>query len=191
MALPRPVLLAILGVALVLAALLATRAVSGEDGGATVTATPAAPRTTPAPSDPARPQRPAPPARATNDPGAPAAERVPVEEPGASNGLPVSLARALAGGKVLMLVFTSQKAADDEATRRSVQAIQKKYPQGRRVVVVRDRLANLADYRLLISGVGVSQTPSIVVMRADREPRLLEGFIDEGTLRQHVADALR
>ena len=158
MALPRPVLLAILGVALLLAVLLATRAVSGEDGGPTVTATPAAPRTTPAPPDPARPKRPASPApaRARTGPGAPAAERVPVEEPGASNGLPVSLARALAGGKVLMLVFTSKKAADDEATRRSVQAIQKKYGRGRRGIVVRDRLANLADCGLLISGLGVA-----------------------------------
>lgn len=208
MALPRPVLLAILGVAFILAALLATRAVGGDDGSASVTATPVAtPR--PAPErpggNPARSEKPAAPSdrssapiarppsgrRADGDSRRPARPSAARAEPGASAGLPVSLATALADGKVVVLVFSRTRAADDTATRRSVEALERSTRRGGRVVIVRDQIASIGNYRLLVSGLGVSQTPSIVILRADHQPRLLEGFIDEGSLRQHVADALR
>jgi len=87
-----------------------------------------------------------------------------------------------------MIFFTRRGAADDSATGRSVRAVSR----NRRVAVFRDRIGNLADYRRVVTGLGVSQTPSIVLVRPDnRKAHLIEGFVDEGSLRQAVADALR
>ncbi len=207
MALPRPVLFAILGVALVLAALLATRALGTGDGG---TITPA-PTAQPAPAS----QTPKPRAGQTDKgdrpPGRPAAaDRRPAADPRPADkerrgpkespavrpsapveGVPVAVSSALEAGKVVTLVFTRTGAADDAATRRSVRELRKSFGRNRRVVVIEDSIASVADYRLVLAGVGVAQTPSILVLRKDRQPRLLEGYIDEGSLRQHVADALR
>ncbi len=201
MALPRPVLFAILGVALVLAALLATRALGTDDGG---TITPA-PTSQPAPVAPT----PKPPAdKAGKVPAAPAdrpaadprpagkERKAPVKAPGVRSpapveGVPVAVSSALEAGKVVTLVFTRTGAADDTATRRSVRELRQSFGRNERVAIIEDAIDSVADYRLVLAGVGVSQTPSILVLRKDRQPRLLEGYIDEGSLRQHVADALR
>lgn len=207
MALPRPVLFAILGVALVLAALLATRALGTDDGG---TVTPA-PTAQPAPA----PKTPEPPAGQTDkgdrtpaaptaddrhtaaDPkpaerDRPAARKSPaVRAPAPVEGVPVAVSSALEAGKVVTLVFTRTGAADDVATRRSVRALRQSYGRNDRVVIIEDTIDSVADYRLVLAGVGVSQSPSILILRKNRQPRLIEGYIDEGSLRQHVADALR
>ena len=206
MALPRPVLFAILGVALVLAALLATRALGTDDGG-TVTPAPAA-QPAPAPKTPesragqtdkgdSAPAGPAADRRPAADPRpADKKDRAPAKSPDAGRpapveGVPVAVSSALEAGKVVTLVFTRTGAADDAATRRSVRELRKSYGGSDRVVVIEDSIDSVADYRLVLAGVGVSQSPSILVLRKDRQPRLLEGYIDEGSLRQHVADALR
>jgi len=199
MALPRPILLAALGVALVLAALLASRAAGGSED---VSSTPASP--SPTTSVPARRTPAAPVKRVTRPDTTPARPAAPVErerrapaakpkpkltaKSGASAGLPPAVSRAFSDKRVVMIFFTRRGAADDSATARSVRAVSR----DGRVAVFRDRIGNLADYRRVVSGLGVSQTPSIVVVRPDdRKARLIEGFVDEGTLRQAVADALR
>jgi len=198
MALPRPVLIAILGVALLLAALLATRAFSaGEDTGPVtqdpVEQAPAAAPERPEPNRseptpqreerPSKPDKPNPPANAAPEPPA-------GEDPGAAAGLPLEVAAALGGDKVVVIVFSQKGSADDAGVRDAVRGL-KRETASSRVKIFDDTIANIADYRLVVSSLGVSQTPSVVVMRGDRPPRLLEGFIDEGSLRQHVADALR
>ncbi len=210
MALPRPVLFAILGVALVLAALLATRALGTDDGG-TVTPAPAAqpapapkaPKPSPGKADrpdraPAAEDRPAaatPPEASKPTPDRRPAGSAPAKAPTGAGapveGVPVAVSSALEAGKVVTLVFTRTGAADDVATRRSVRELRKSFSGNRRVVIIEDSINSVADYRLVLAGVGVSQSPSILVLRKDRQPRLLEGYIDEGSLRQHVADALR
>jgi len=206
MALPRPVLFAILGVALVLAALLATRALGTDDGG-TVTPAPAA-QPAPAPKTPE--SRAGQTDKGDRAPAAPAADRRPAADPRPADkkdrapakspdagrpapveGVPVAVSSSLEAGKVVTLVFTRTGAADDTATRRSVRELRKSYGGNGRVVVIEDSIDSVANYRLVLAGVGVSQSPSILVLRKDRQPRLLEGYIDEGSLRQHVADALR
>jgi len=98
------------------------------------------------------------------------------------------VSKAFADKRVVIIFFTRRGAADDSATDRSVRAV----GRSRRVAVFRDRIGNLGDYRRVVTGLGVSQTPSIVVVRPDsRKARLIEGFVDEGSLRQAVADALR
>jgi hypothetical protein len=59
------------------------------------------------------------------------------------------------------------------------------------VMIVQAGLKDLADYRPVLAGAGVSQVPSIVIVRAEQPARLIEGYVDRGTLRQAVADALR
>lgn len=170
MTLPRPALLAILGVALIASATLALRSLdAGED--------PAAP----APQAPG--QAVAPGQRTARPPERPA------RGGGAEGDLPRPVARALARRRPIVLFFSQAGGADDAATRRSVRSL-KADPSG--AAVFSDRIENIASYRRIVTGLDVSQAPSIVILPPRREDaRLLEGFIDEGSLRQQLVDALR
>lgn len=229
MAVPRPVLVALLGVALCAAAFLATR--GARDPGGMVTAAPVpsapapkakhAPRQQPAkPADQGRHEakpdtkpakreadrpaaKPEPPkaearntspavpgplggiqaeARAAANGGKPAPAR---PEPVAS--LATRVKAALDRGDAVVFLFTRAGAADDTSTRQSVAAL-----RGiDRVMVVKAGLQDLADFRPVLAGAGVSQVPSVVIAREGKPARLIEGYVDRGTLRQRVADALR
>ena len=170
MTLPRPALLALLGLALVAAAFLALRASAG--GGEA----PPPASTSKAPPAPARPQSAA--------PASPAASR------GASaTGLPRRVARALARRRPIVLFLSQAGGADDAATRRSVRTLRAR-PHG--AAVFSDRIENVARYRRIVGNLDVSQAPSVVIVPPRRsQARLLEGFVDEGSLRQQLLDALR
>jgi hypothetical protein len=213
MAVPRPVLLALLGLALCAAAFLATRGAQEPSGEITVAPTPA-----PAPAAPA--QKPAqnkaePAAKPKKSEAAPAPK--PAEQNQArteaeralegaemvartSSGQPkpapaergthqtaVDVTRALGKGDVVVFFFTHHGAADDQQTRQAVETLQDQ----KDVLVVKAGLEDLADYRPVLAGAGVSQVPSIVIVHADTPARLIEGYVDPGTLHQAVADALR
>ena len=232
MAVPRPVLLAVLGVALCAAAILATR--GARDPGGMVTAAPVpsapAPKAKPAGKQPpakpgaggrheakpdakpsagpeadrpaAKPQpkpearntSPAVPgpldgvraeARAAKNAGKPAPAAPARPEPAAS--LATRVTAALDRGDAVVFLFTRAGAADDTSTRQSVAAL-----RGRdRVMVVKAGLQDLATFRPVLEGAGVSQVPSVVIAREGKPARLIEGYVDRGTLRQRVADALR
>jgi hypothetical protein len=196
MAVPRPVLIAILGVGLVLAALLATRN-AGQGGEAEVS--PAAPAKKPASAVPSKPQDSGSPSTAESrerDSGATSPEeRKPAPNAGdeakpESESSPVlPAARALANDKVVVLFISRGGAADDTATRAAVESLDRAF--GGRVAVFTDGIQKLPVYQPLLAGVGVSQVPSVVIVRPERRARLLEGYIDEASLRQHVTDALR
>ena len=49
-------------------------------------------------------------------------------------------------------------------------------------------ITKLARYRRVVTDLGVTQAPAVVIVGSDRKARLLEGFIDAGTLRQQVKD---
>ena len=57
--------------------------------------------------------------------------------------------------------------------------------------MVRADLKDLSTFRPVRSGAGVSQVPAVVVAHAGRQARLVQGYVDPGTLRQTIADALR
>ena len=98
---------------------------------------------------------------------------------------PRRVARAIAGHRTVVLFFFQPHASDDAATAAAVRAV-----RGRRgVSVVTDRIQNLGRYGPLIRGVGVSQAPAIVIVDRKRSARLVEGYVDAGTLAQEVADA--
>lgn len=181
MAVPRPVLLALLGLALIASAFLATRGATTEEGPVTapapVPATPQAPAKAKAkPADRSRAKQPRTDAR-------PAKPAVP-------SGTPAELApvvEALGRDQVVVLFFTKPGAADDTGTRLSVKSL-----SGMKgVEVFTAGVEKLASYRPILSGVGVSQVPAVVVVRPGRQAQLLEGYIDDQSLRQRVADALR
>jgi hypothetical protein len=112
----------------------------------------------------------------------------PGKAPGAVAGLPVSLARAFAARKVVVLFFAG-KGGDDALTADSVRRV--RAASRRRVAVFMDKLSHLSDYRRVVEGLDVSQSPSIVLVGRDRRARLYEGYVDAESLRQYVADVAR
>ena len=166
MSLPRPALLGILGLALIMATLLATR---GFTGGSDVITTPLPETSVDRPGGGDR-QRPRAGERAT----------VPAD-------LPRPVARALEQRKLVVVLFVQRGAADDAATRAAVRAVER----NPRVEAFADRVENLSRYRSIVAELPISQTPAVVILRGDGKARLLEGFTDAGSLRQHVTDALR
>ena len=211
MAVPRPVLLALLGVALAAAAFLATRGAQDPGGEITVAPTPApvAPKKSdagPAPKQARETPAPAPKAAERNESqsaseraldGAEAAARQVSGQPAkpeaaapaqrSPHDTAIEVTRALGDGEVVVFFFTHHGAADDQQTRQAVATL-----KGLKdVMIVQAGLKDLADYRPVLAGAGVSQVPSIVIVNADKPARLIEGYVDRGTLRQAVADALR
>jgi hypothetical protein len=185
------VLLALLGLALCAAAFMATRG-AREPGGDSVAAAPAAPapavnQAAPAKAKPAKPAK--------------AADKAPVHKAAAPQPKPeaaapqrtsaertaVKVTKALGRGDAVVFFFTRAGAADDTGTRQAVQAAQ----GSPHVMVVRAGLEDLTAFRPVLSGAGVSQVPAVVVAHAGKPARLLEGYVDSGTLRQTIADALR
>ena len=194
MAVPRPVLLALIGLGLLASVFLVTR--SSTNDSVNSTAKPAvAPSATPpahakkahahgaaAPKDAKRSHAPA-------KPKAPAKAAVPAAGPGAATlqERVLAAARALGEGNVVVFFFTDPGAADDVGARTAVRSLR----GTPRVQIFDASLDEVAAYRPMLSTVGISQIPSTVIVRPGRKAVLLEGFVDAGTLRQNVADALR
>ena len=174
---PRPAIFALIGVALLAVTFLVTR--GSEEG--------AAPVNVPAVTNPADGE----PGTTTTTPTqtgeAPAKKKEPHGVTGP--GLPPEVARALERREVVVLFFSDPAAADDRATAAAVRAVRRQ-TAGRRVAIFQDSASNLADYRRVVSAVGVSQIPAVVVIDRRRRARVFEGFQDQGSVRQHVEDAL-
>ncbi|MEA2440083.1 MAG: hypothetical protein QOH76_1507 [Thermoleophilaceae bacterium] len=201
MTLPRPVLIALLGLALCAAAFLATR--SANDTGSAVTSvtpptqapshTPARPAHAPkvhkaAPAQPKQADKPHAAAATPAKPQVadkPAAAAKPAVSPEVAKTLPVI--KALGRGDVVVFFFTHPGPADDTGARIAVRALA--HQKGVSVFTV--GLDELETYRPVLSGAGVSQVPAIVVVHAGKKARLLQGYVDSRTLRQTVADARR
>src|SRR3954453_18251616 len=212
MTLPRPVLIAILGLALCAAAFLATR--SANDTGSTVTSVPSQPspivkhtpakpakhgnaaarahKSVPAKQPSAAEKATAAPRAATSPQTAtgpeatttkPATPPKPAISPEVRKTLPAI--KALASGKVVVFFFTQPGAADDTGAAIAVRGV----ALDKNVKVFKVGLKDLETYRPVLAGPGVSQIPAIVVVKAGHKGRLLQGFVDARTLRQTVADA--
>jgi hypothetical protein len=202
MTLPRPVLIALLGVALCAAALLATRSAS-DTNSAVTTVTPQQPQTAPAhkATKPAKPgahaakaHKAAPAAHEPTvqksqttapAPTKPATPPKPAVSPEVAKTLPAI--KALARGDVVVFFFTHAGAADDTGTREAVKTL--KGEKGVSVFTI--GLDDLETYGPVLNGAGVSQVPAVVIVRAGQKGRLLQGYVDSRTLHQTVADARR
>jgi hypothetical protein len=156
-----------------------------EPGGDSVASSPVAPA--PAVHKAAKPAHKAQVHKAATPASKPAAKPAPVKpQLSATQRTAVKVTKALAKGDAVVFFFTRAGAADDTGTRQAVRAA-----QGPKVLVVRAGLKDLSAFRPVLSGAGVSQVPAVVVAHAGKPARLLEGYVDSGTLRQTIADALR
>jgi len=192
MAVPRPVLLALLGLALCAAAFLSTR--GARDPGGAVTAAPAPAPVAPS-TEAAKPaQQPEKEEAAPTEEAKPSAPVDPKKAQSPVVGQQINIAaksvivtEAFDRGDAVVFFFSRPGAADDTGTRGAVNALRGED----RVTVISAGLNELSAYRPVLSGAGVSQVPAVVVAHAGKPARLLQGYVDGGTLRQTVADALR
>lgn len=191
MAVPRPLLLALIGAMLTCATFFAMRnaadTVNAKDKPAKAAIQPATPpkahqsaahKPGPADSQSSAPKKAAPAARTTPKAAEP---KAPVK---AFAGVPPKVSRALQAKRTVVLFFR-QPGADDDATSRAVSSLRGR----KKVSVFKDGIAHLARYRSIVAGLGVTQAPAVVIVGRDRKAQLVEGFIDQGTLTQEVVDA--
>jgi hypothetical protein len=180
MAISRPLLVVLVGALVLLAATTAVRALGsagGEAPPASQTATSGSPGGGSAPPGPSR-SKPRRPVRtsAANE----AKKAAKAEDPQAR------VLRAIAAHKVVVLFFGQYRSADDQATRRAVRAVGRE-AQG--VAVFTASINDVADYARVVGTLGIQQSPSTVVIDQSGRARLVQGFLDAGSLRQLVADA--
>lgn len=98
---------------------------------------------------------------------------------------PRKAARAVRAHEKVLIFFRNPRGLDDRAVGRSVRAVQ----STSNAVVLTDHVDAVERYGKLVEDLGVSQTPSLVLIDSTGEARLIEGFIDSNSLTQAVADA--
>jgi hypothetical protein len=171
MALPRPTLLAIAGAFLSLISFTAMRTIAAQSAGdipvpAIGTQNVAGGPSTASP----KPAKPAPP-----------------PEPRVED-VPPAVSDALADGKVVVLLFTEKGAADDQATAQHFAALSQ---LGNGVRTFRAGIADLGRYAGIVARLGITQAPSIVIVRPDlRAVPPIEGYVETQYLVQRVKDQL-
>jgi hypothetical protein len=185
MAVPRPVLLAVLGLALLTALFLATRNSAESES-----------VTPPSSAKPAVPAKPVPGAgKPASKPAARAADPKPAKpvvpaKPKLAPDVPPQVQRAaaaLAKDQVVVFFFSKPGAADDTGARVAVRALEGM--QG--VKVFKAGIDEVGAYRPMLAQLQISQVPATAIVRPGKRAVLLQGFVDAGTLRQNVADARR
>ena len=98
---------------------------------------------------------------------------------------PRNAARAVKAGKKVVIFFRNPSGLDDQAVAGSVRAVER----SSNAVVLTDHVDAVERYGKLVEDLGVSQTPSVVLIDRAGDARLIEGFIDAQSLTQAVADA--
>ncbi len=184
MAISRPLLSALIAALALLAVVTGARVLSGgQEEEQTSTSTPpqASTSTDDAPTDQGSATRPA--SRPARPRDAAAVKRAADEAKGSDPQARVL--RAIAQRKVVVLFFGQYRGADDRETRRAVRAVGRK----RGVAVFADSINDVADYPRVTAGLGIQQSPSTAVIDRQGRARVVEGFLDEGSLSQLVADA--
>ena len=104
-----------------------------------------------------------------------------------AGGRAEAAAKALGQGKVVVFFFTRPGTPDDSATAAAVRSLHGM----KNVAVFKANLSDIATYRPMLQNVGISEVPAVVVVRPGQRAVLFQGYVDGGTLRQNVADALR
>jgi hypothetical protein len=167
-ALPRPLLLGIVGVVLVGTVFFVTRKPSETSS------------STPVPS-----QTPAP-AKSTTPPSqtpAPAKSQTGASGP----GLPARVKHALDAHKVVVILFWNRRGVDDRSVKKSVASL----PHRKRVAIFSDNVRHLSRYTRITAAASVGTTPSLVVVNRKGQAEVVNGYVDRQTLGQYVRNALR
>ena len=184
MAVPRPLLLALVGLAALIALFLATRN-GAQNESVTPPSTAAKPPATKAPDQSKAGQRPE--SRQAGAPKQPQQDVTP-RKPKLADGVPPQVRKAAAAlekDQVVVFFFTRPGAADDTGARIAVDSL--KGMKG--VAVFEEGIEQVGAYRPMLSQLEISQVPATAIVRPGRKAVLLQGFVDAGTLRQNVADA--
>jgi hypothetical protein len=98
---------------------------------------------------------------------------------------PQKAARAVAAHKKVVILFRNPRGLDD----REVVAAVRTVDQRTKAVVLTDHVDAVERYGKLVKDLGVSQSPSIVIIDTTGKARLIEGYVDTASLTQAVADA--
>ena len=190
MAVPRPVLFAVLGLALLTALFLGTRNDAQNES-----VTPPSQAKPVSPAKPASPGKSAHAGRSASKPHANSAAPKPAKpvvpaKPKLADDVPPQVRRAAAAlGKdqVVVFFFSKPGAADDTGARVAVESL--KGMKG--VKVFKAGIDQVGAYRPMLAQLQISQVPATAIVRPGKRAVLLQGFVDAGTLRQNVADARR
>jgi hypothetical protein len=177
--LPRPAIIAALGALILVVTFVITK--SGTDNNSTSTPAASSSSTT---ATTTTPSSSASTSTTTTSKPAPQPAQPPVQ---AGQGLPANVARALDNHKVVVLFFWEPASADDQATRAAVRAVRTAGPGVR---LFTDIVAHISNYRRVVGNLGISQSPAMVVIDKQRHAQLFEGYLDAGSIRQSVRDAL-
>jgi hypothetical protein len=94
-------------------------------------------------------------------------------------------AKAVADGKKVVILFQNPNGLDDRVMR----GVMRQLDARTRALVLTDDVEAVDRYGSMVEDLGVSQTPSVVLIDSRGEARLIEGYIDTDTLAQAVADA--
>jgi hypothetical protein len=112
-----------------------------------------------------------------------------------TKGLPRGIVRALDNRRVFVVgIFDSkqkrwsQMASDDRRVRRELSKVNR---YDGKVVVAQSSLGKLTKLSAIVGDLGVSQTPSVVVVDRNRKAVVLTGFVERHAINQVVQDARR
>jgi hypothetical protein len=98
-----------------------------------------------------------------------------------------AIARAVADGKVVVLLFWNAKSADDIATRGVLRGIDR---HGGKVVVRVAMIDDVAKYTSVTRGVKIAQSPTTLVIGRKGDTRVIVGLTEPKEVSQAVGDAL-
>jgi hypothetical protein len=169
-AIPRPVLLGVVGVVLVGGMFLVTHKPS-----TTSTSTPAPAQTV----DPAQ--------RAQQKPGGTSDDSAQSQTGTRGKGLPVRVQRALDAHKVVVILFWNRKGVDDRSVKSSLDSL----PKRKKVAVFADGVKHLSKYTRITAAANISTTPSLVVVNRKGQAEVIAGYLDRQTISQYIQNALR
>jgi hypothetical protein len=122
----------------------------------------------------------------------PATEPSPAPAPAAADvdlkGLPKPVSKAIRADKVLVILFSNGKSADDRAVEAAMKDVD---DWNGRVYVHTAPLTRISRWGRIARGVNVEQSPTVVVADRDLRADTLVGYVDRTTIDQAVVDALR
>jgi hypothetical protein len=98
---------------------------------------------------------------------------------------PRRAARAVHDHRKVVILFRNPRGLDDRAMTSVMRIVDRRT----QALVLSDNVDAVDRYGKLVEDLGVSQTPSIVVIDRTGKAQLIEGYVDSGTLTQAVADA--
>jgi hypothetical protein len=98
---------------------------------------------------------------------------------------PGRAARAVRAHKKVVILFRNSRGLDD----RAMEGVLRSVDRRTKALVLTDEVGAVDRYGKLVEDLGVSQTPSIVIIDRSGKAQLIEGYVDSNTLTQAVADA--